>query len=124
MFQLFVAGASKKREVVQVTQVLTANKLSPRTQAHTAAENKKNATLHPSPSTADKSRRKESKQIITKVPFARRKSSSITERKFDEAYTGYGLSTITDSLLVVTVSGERATIAVRGYLRVPYRVVG
>nr|CAI5841023.1 unnamed protein product [Callosobruchus analis] len=80
MFQLFVAGASKKREVVQVTQVLTANKLSPRTQASTVAENKKNATLHPSPSTADKSRRKDNKQVITKESHLPSQKESSTRR--------------------------------------------
>lgn len=51
-------GSVKKRaEVVQVTQVLTANKLPARAQQTTAAENKKNATLHSSPTTDKKARR-------------------------------------------------------------------
>uniref|UniRef100_A0A6P7GTH4 Uncharacterized protein LOC114342064 n=1 Tax=Diabrotica virgifera virgifera TaxID=50390 RepID=A0A6P7GTH4_DIAVI len=51
-------GSAKKRaDVVQVTQVLTANKLPARAQQNTAAENKKNATLHSSPTADPKTRR-------------------------------------------------------------------
>lgn len=40
-FVLFVSGSAKNRDVVQVTQVLTANKLSPRNQQQqTALESK------------------------------------------------------------------------------------
>ncbi|CAH1112740.1 unnamed protein product [Psylliodes chrysocephalus] len=46
-----IGSAKKRADVVQVTQVLTANKLPPRSQ-QTAAENKKNTTLNSSPTDA------------------------------------------------------------------------
>ncbi|XP_072380104.1 uncharacterized protein toc isoform X2 [Diabrotica undecimpunctata] len=52
-----IGSAKKRADVVQVTQVLTANKLPARAQQNTAAENKKNATLHSSPTTDPKTRR-------------------------------------------------------------------
>ncbi|XP_018567471.1 uncharacterized protein LOC108908047 isoform X2 [Anoplophora glabripennis] len=67
-----IVGPAKKRDVVQVTQVLTANKLSPRNQQQqTALENKKNASLHPSSSNESKASRtifssKDKKQAAAK----------------------------------------------------------
>ncbi|XP_056630138.1 uncharacterized protein LOC130440813 isoform X2 [Diorhabda sublineata] len=66
-----IGSVKKRADVVQVTQVLTTNKVPTRIQQSTAAENKKNAIHHSSPTTNTKARRtifspKEKKPLINK----------------------------------------------------------